>query len=111
MTFRKGQSGNPKGRPRNSRNKKTSELAELVRNIVGSNLERIQSDLSELSPPERVKAVTTLMGYVLPKKQAVSLATEREQEYKLLEELLKSAPDEAVDKIVERINKLRSNEE
>ena len=49
-----------------------------------------------------------LLNYSLPKLQSMSPGEMLDAEYKKLEELLESAPDEVVDKIFERINKLQN---
>ena len=48
-----------------------------------------------------------LLNYSLPKLQSMSPNEMLDEEYKRLEELLENAPDEAIDQIVERINRLR----
>ena len=59
--------------------------------------------MKKLESLERVKVFTSLLNYVLPKQQAVSVEAQVEAEYKALERLLESAPGEFVDKIAERI--------
>lgn len=63
-----------------------------------------------MQPVERVKAITGLIGYVIPKKQALNVQQSLDYEYHKLEELLKSAPDEAIEQIMERIQSLREKE-
>lgn len=110
MAFESGKSGNPKGRPRGKRNHATSDLASRIGQILDKNTERLQEDLDSLQPVERVKAITGLIGYVIPKKQALNVQQSLDYEYSKLEELLKVAPDEAVERIMERIQSLREKE-
>lgn len=81
MKYQKGQSGNPQGRPKGSKNKVKSRLLNAITSIVEDNIERLQEDLDSLEPQERVKAVTNLIGYIIPKQQAVKadVTDEREQ--------------------------------
>ncbi len=81
MKFQKGASGNPQGRPKGAKNKIKSRLLDAITSIVEENIERLQNDLDSLEPQERVKAVTNLIGYIIPKQQAVKadVADEREQ--------------------------------
>lgn len=81
MAFKKGQSGNPKGRPRGAKNKATNELREWVERFINDNLNTIANDIKELEPNERVKFFLALLNYTLPKQQSVKaeINDEREQ--------------------------------
>lgn len=81
MAFKKGQSGNPKGRPRGAKNKATNELREWVERLINDNLDTITNDIKELEPKERAKFFLALLNYTLPKQQSVKaeINDEREQ--------------------------------
>jgi len=81
MAFKKGQSGNPKGRPRGAKNRATNELREWVERFINDNLDTIANDIKELDPNERVKFFLALLNYTLPKQQSVKaeINDEREQ--------------------------------
>lgn len=81
MAFKKGQSGNPKGRPRGAKNKATNELREWVERFINDNLDTIANDIKELDPNDRVKFFLALLNYTLPKQQSVKaeINDEREQ--------------------------------
>lgn len=108
--FRKGTSGNANGRPKGARDKKKSSLLEKVRMIVDGNMETIQHDIDQLEPAERIRAITGLINYVLPKQQSATPMEIAEAEYSRLEVLLDTAPDEAIDEIVTRIEHLKTIE-
>lgn len=109
MRFEKGQSGNPSGRPIGAKNKKNTLLADRLRDIVENNIEAIQNDIDLLPPGERIKAISALLPYVLPKQQAVSIDAQLNAEYKILQNLIETAPNEYVEKIAERVLYLSDN--
>lgn len=85
-------------------------MVKRIGQILDKNTKQLQKDLESLQPVERVKAITGLIGYVIPKKQALNVQQSLDYEYHKLEELLKSAPDEAIEQIMERIQSLREKE-
>ena len=106
--YKKGQSGNPNGRPKGARGKATNTIKSAIEDIVNDNIETLKSDISKLSSRDRVTAITALCSYVIPKLQAVSVEQSIDYEYKRMEELLKNAPDEAIDMICDRIEYLKT---
>ena len=84
MRYSKGQSGNPSGRPKGAKNKASGRLAGLVATIVDNNMNRIQKDLDSLEPQDRIRAIVSLMGYVIPKKQAINVQQSLDYEYEKL---------------------------
>ncbi|MFT4221478.1 DUF5681 domain-containing protein [Dysgonomonas sp.] len=111
MAQRKGQTGNPKGRPKGTPNKVTTELKTWIQELIDGNRATFEKDLKELEPKDRLLIIEKLMTYVLPRQQAISMEAQVELEYKELEKLLSSAPDAAIDKILERMNNLTTNED
>lgn len=78
--FKKGQSGNPNGRPKGAKNKDTKALRERINHLLNKNWEAIQTDLEELTPKERIDAYIKLLEYALPKLQRTELSTEQSQD-------------------------------
>ncbi len=103
MAFKKGTSGNPAGRPVGAKGRAKADLLERITTILDENLEKIQEDIESMEPNERVKALTALLNYALPKRQAVNVEQSIDYEYSKLAELIKQAPDEVVDLIAEKV--------
>lgn len=95
------------GRKKGTPNRISGTVKEWITSIIDTNRNQFKNDLELLEPGERVRVISNLLQYVTPKMQSVSPGEMLDAEYKKLEELLESAPDEAVDKIVERINRLK----
>ena len=68
MKYKKGQSGNLKGKPQGAKNKVTLELKERVKLLIENNFDKIEADIKKLKPQERVQAIIKLMEFVIPKQ-------------------------------------------
>jgi hypothetical protein len=77
MKFKEGQSGNPTGKPKGAKNKITLEMRELLKLIIEKEINLIPSYLTKIKKPEtRLKILTELLPYVLPKLQNTDLKIE-----------------------------------
>ena len=75
MPFKKGESGNPVGRPKGSLNKTTQELREQITQAIDTN--KICEMLNQItSPLDYINAITKLLPYIVAKKRPIV-----EQEY------------------------------
>lgn len=99
------------GRKKGTPNKISGTVKEWITSIIDTNRYQFEEDLELLEPGERVRVISNLLQYVTPKMQSMSPGEMLNEEYKKLEELLESAPDEVIDKIFERINKLKDESE
>ena len=71
MKFKKGQSGNPHGRPKGAKNKTTEYLYRQVSSLIENNWARLQADIESLEPKERVRFIASLLTFVLPKPKPI----------------------------------------
>ena len=96
MAQRKGQTGNPNGRPAGSPNKVTSDLRAKISTIVAKQIDSMEEDLQSLEPLQRLQIVEKLISYCVPKLQAQSLEID-----------LNTLSDEQLDQV---INHLKIND-
>lgn len=100
--FKKGESGNPTGRPPGTANKVNQEIRERINDFLDNNFSMIESDLLELEPKERVKFYIELLQYSLPKLKATDLKTDLSDTT-----IIVKPPELTPDKRTERINALK----
>ena len=66
--FKKGESGNPKGRPRGNTGEKTKYIRDWITSLVGSNAQSLSENFKHLPSKEKWRVITQLMPYVIPKQ-------------------------------------------
>jgi hypothetical protein len=79
MPFKKGQSGNEKGRTKGTQNRVTKHLRESITSFLEDNFDRLQDDFEILTPRDRIKFYCDLLQYGLPKLQTVQLESSFEK--------------------------------
>lgn len=75
-----------------------------------NNEPNLQRDLREMLPEDRVKAMTQLAAYIIPKQQALSIEEQTKAETDALTIWLQDAPDEAIDGIAARLLQMQSEQ-
>lgn len=68
--FQKGNLGRPKG----AKNKSPQLTRDRIQALFDNNFELIQEDLESLNPRDRLKFLTDLIPYLLPKLQATTFS-------------------------------------
>lgn len=96
------------GRAKGTPNKTTSTVKEWLTKLIQDNRQQVEDDLRNVLPEERLRIIASLLNYVVPKQQTVSIEESMAAEYRELERLLQTAPDEAIDRIAERIKEMES---
>lgn len=96
MAFKKGESGNPDGRPKGAVNKSGKELREAITNFLTENFDTIRKDFEQLPPIDRYRLYCHLLRYSLPQLQSVSIETQIER-----------LREEDLDEILERIKSVQ----
>ena len=73
--FAEGNTGRPKGSVGKSNNK----IRETFQLLLENNLSKLQEDLNELEPKDRVKLLLNLSNYILPKLRSIDLQSDIEE--------------------------------
>ena len=75
------QKGTPKtgGRQKGTPNKVSAPVKEWIAELIDANRERIEQDLYQVEPSERLRFIEKLLTYVVPKQQAVSATVHYDQ--------------------------------
>lgn len=98
------------GRTKGTPNKVTANVKQWLSCLLGDNREKFEKALRCLNASEFTKTYIALLSFTTPKLQAMTPEAMFEAEYRELEKLLNNAPDEVIDEIVERINRLKDGQ-
>jgi len=105
--------GTPKtgGRVLGTPNKITNTLKHFIGELIDSNREQMEKDLKQLKPYQRLTVLERFIGYILPRQQAISQESLLEAEYRQIERLIDTLPDEAIDRITAKIVELQKTKQ
>ncbi len=97
MAFKKGQSGNPKGREKGSLNKSTRENNERIDKVLKILSKTLEADLKALPEGERIKTWLALCEYRNHKLSRSEIAVEIDDPFEL------SLSDDQLQKLIKAI--------
>ena len=89
----KFEKGNP-GRPKGAKNKVNTQMRDLIQQLFDDNFDTIQEDLENLDPKDRLKFLSDLLPYLLPKLQSTTHSQKID---------LDSMSEEDLEKLIDRI--------
>lgn len=95
------------GRTKGTPNKSTTDLKNWLSGILNDNRETFENDLKMLLPEERVRLMSSLFAYIIPKQQALSIEEQVSKETEVLSRFLAEAPDEAIEAISRKVLELQ----
>jgi len=67
------------GRQKNTPNKLTSELKNIIKQIVYNQLDKLDTELETLTPEKRIDFTIKLMQFILPKTTNLNIGEETEK--------------------------------
>lgn len=111
--------GTPKtgGRQKGTPNKTTAAVKQHITAVLSDYMQptpttdgspTLLSDLEAMLPADRVRAMTQLAGYVIPKQQALSIDEQTQVEADALTQWLETAPDDAINAIAAKILEMQA---
>ena len=96
MPFKKGVSGNIKGRPPG---RSKDELRAKVERLIDQNFEKIQTDLDGMDAKDRVSTLIKLIEFSLPRLKSIELPDN-----------LGGLSDDQLDEIINEIKKIHDDD-
>ncbi len=63
-----GTVNNPKGRPKGSKNRATTDLRLFIKDFLEHNVDTLEKDFKKLSPKDRLNLLEKLLKYAIPVK-------------------------------------------
>ncbi len=82
MPFEKGESGNPNGRPKGSKNRSTKDMKKALSQLIDDNLDNMSDWLAEMAkddPKAAFQCMLSLMEFHMPKMSRVTWVGEKEE--------------------------------
>lgn len=98
------------GRAAGTPNKVNGQVKDWITALLEDNRQQIEYDLQAMTPQERVKALFGLLGYIVPRQQAISVEDQTKIETDALTEFLNTAPAEAIEAVAAKVVELQQKQ-
>lgn len=95
------------GRSKGTPNKSTSDLRKWLSEVLNENRNQFEKDLKILTPEDRIRTLSGLFNYIIPKQQSLSIEEQITSETESLTRFLREAPEEAIEAIAHRVLELQ----
>ena len=103
MAFKPGQSGNPGGRPKGSKNRADQELKQWLQMLVDGQRTQFEKDLKKVKPVQRLAILERLMSFLIPKQQSLSTEDRLRIEYDQILSIIKQTPEDGLELLERKI--------
>ena len=80
MAQKKGQTGNPNGIPRGSKNKATHNIKERLKSFVEGRFDEVTAEFDNLEARDKIIMFEKLLAYVLPKQRETDISVKEKSQ-------------------------------
>jgi len=95
MPYKKGESGNPSGRVKGSKNKTPEQIRSALLKFIQDNIDAVSNDFKELDTKQRLDFFEKIIRHVLPPPTSLEQLSEQQLEQLHTYLLKKFSNDEA----------------
>jgi hypothetical protein len=79
---------NLNGRPPGSKNSNTAEIRERFNMLVQNNIDKLQKDIADLEPFQRIKIILELAKFILPTLKSIELTPPPEEKAEIFNSVI-----------------------
>jgi hypothetical protein len=110
MGFKKGESGNPSGKPKGAKDKVGRKIKESISNFLlkVATESKLEDLYKSLLPEEKARVIISLSKIVIPPTPNISMNIDFEDlSQEQIEQIIEAMPEKKLDKLITRIHQLR----